>query len=251
MQARSFLVAMVLVIGLSSRSDATLINFNSNNGGFTATTLLMNPGGTGTPWTHTTGSDCWGGQGCWLVLDYANVSLQALNSPQYLATGPVALAFDETFNEESGGSTAYDGGVIEISVNHGAFTDVVARYGAFAGQSYTKTMSTGWGNPLPGRQALSGANAAGFGVFVTASITLPLSNGDEFQLRWLQGTDSSSTAHVPNGWILDNVSLDFGSSGPALGGPGAPASSAPEPGSLLLAAAGIAAIVLRRSLYSY
>jgi len=243
MRARSVWAALVLVIGLAARSDATLINFNSNNGGFSASTLLMNTGGTGTPWTYTTGSDCWGGQGCWMVLDYANVSLQALNSPLYFATGPVALAFDETFNEEAGGSTAYDGGVIEISVNHGAFTDLVSRYGNFAGQTYNKTMATGWSNPLPGRQVLSGTNTGGFGTFVTASITLPLSNGDAFQLRWVQGTDSGSTAHVPNGWILDNVSLDFGDNVPAI--------AAPEPGSFLLIGAGILLFALRRSLYSY
>jgi hypothetical protein len=243
MSSRSLLVAVVLVIGLASPSGASLINFNSNDGGFSASTPLMNPGGTGTPWTYVTGSDCWGGQGCWLVLDYGNTSLEALTTPLYFATGPVALAFDCTFNEEAAGSTAYDGGVVEISVNHGAFTDLVSAYGAFAGQSYTKTMATGWANPLPGRAVFSDVNPGGFGTFVTASMTLPLSNGDAFQLRWVQGTDSASTAHVPNGWILDNVNLGFGSSTPAV--------ATPEPGSLLLAAAGIALLALRRSLYSY
>jgi len=254
MQARNLLVALVLLVGLASRSDATLINFNSNNGSFHATTLVMNPGGTGSPWTYTTGSDCWGGQGCWLVVDYGNLSLQALNTPEFLATGPVVFSFDHTFNEESDTRTAYDGGVVEISVNHGAFTDVVSRYGAFTGQTYTKPMSLDWSNPLPGRQVFGGVSSGGFGAFVTSSMTLPLSKGDEFQLRWVQGSDSGLTARVPNGWIVDNVNLDFGVgvAAPAhLQAPLAPAQVAPEPGSFVLAAAGIAMLALRRSLYSY
>jgi hypothetical protein len=237
MSPRTLVIAVVLVIGLVSRSDAALINFDSNDGGFTASTLLMNPGGTGTPWTYVSGSQCWGGHGCWLVQDYANVSLQALTSPLYFATGPVALAFDESFNEESNGAAAFDGGVVEISVNGGEFTDVVSDYGAFSGQTYNKTMSIGWSNPLPGREVISGANAGGYGVFVTASITLPLSSGDQFQLRWVQGTDSASAASVPNGWIVDNVSLDFGSNG---------AAEVPEPRSLYLVVVGLALLMFGR-----
>jgi hypothetical protein len=237
MISKALLVAVVLVIGLASRSDAALINFNSGDGGFTASTLLMNPGGTGTPWTYVTGSDCWGGLGCWEVTDYGNVSLQALNTPTFFATGAVALAFDEMFNEEADASAAYDGGVLEISVNGGVFADVVSQYGEFAGQTYTRTAASAWSNPLPGRREFSGVNTGGFGVFVNASMTLPLSNGDQFQLRWVQGTDSGSTASVPNGWIIDNVSLDFGSG---------PASPVPEPKAFYLVVVGMALVIFGR-----
>lgn len=229
-------LAAVLAIGFAARSDASLITFDSNNGGFTASTIVMNSGGTGTPWTYTTGSDCWGGVGCWLIVDYGNISEQALTTPIYSATGSVVFAFDETFNEESSGATAYDGGVVEIAVNGGAFQDIVTAYGAFTGQTYNKTISTGWSNPLGGRAAFSGVNPGGFGTFVQASMTLPLTNGDHFQIRWVQGTDSASVASIPNGWILDNVNLTFNGS----------VSANPEPRETALVALAIAGCALVR-----
>jgi hypothetical protein len=229
----------LVVLAFAIRSHAVSIDFNANDGTFTATTLLMNSGGNGTPWSYNTGSNCYGGGGCWIVNDYGQTSSQALTSPQFLANGPVTLMFDHSFNEEASGTTAFDGDVVEISINGGLFMDVVDSFGPFTGQTYNTTIDSHWSNPDGGRAAFGGTNPGGYGTFVTSSMVLALAGGDSFALRWVQATDNSGTSSPPNGWILDNVSLDLGSD---LG-----SSDVPEPESFGLIAIGIGAIVLGRA----
>src|SRR5262245_28377370 len=113
-------------------AKAGLIDFNSNNGGF----VSSNPLAVGTPWTYLASSaSCASGSGgCWIVSDFDAVSDQRLISPFFTATGATFLSFDHTFNLEGSSPNFFDGGVVEISINGGAFADVVTLFGAFSGQ---------------------------------------------------------------------------------------------------------------------
>jgi hypothetical protein len=95
----------------------------------------------------------------------------------------------------------YDGGALEISINGGAFADIVAAGGWFASNAYTATLSSSYMNPLAGRQAWSGNS----GSFVTTVVNLPASAvGGSVQFRWRFGSDTSVSS---TGWYVDTVSL--------------------------------------------
>jgi hypothetical protein len=103
--------------------------------------------------------------------------------------------------EAESGTSAYDGGVLEMSVNGGAFSDIIAAGGTFVSGGYSHTsINTGFGNPLlPSRPTWSG-NSNGF---VTTVVNLPASaSGQSVVLRWRIGTDSSVSAQ---GWRVDTV----------------------------------------------
>jgi hypothetical protein len=229
----SRVLAMMVFATTLVSANAGMIDFNSNDGGF----VISNPLAVGTPWTYSASSaNCAGGSGgCWTVPDFDNVSDQRLISPLFTATGPTSLSFDHTFNLEDG----FDGGVVEISRNGGAFTDVVALFGAFSGQTYTGTISPDFQSPIAGRSAFTGANPGGFGSYVNSAITLGLISGDTFQLQWRMGADSSVA--TPDGWRLDNVNV----------GASAGVTAAPEPGTSGMAVLGLAGLAywFRRKKY--
>jgi hypothetical protein len=204
MATLSYVLATVAVAMTLASANASLIDFNSNGAGFNITTAL-NVGGAGTAWTYLSSSAvCAGGSGgCWTIPDYIRESDQRLTTPLFTAIGATFLAFDHTFKLEN----TFDGGVVEISVNGGAFTDVTTLYGPFSGEGYTPTISSISLNPIGGRPAFTGVNTGGFGVYVNSGLTLALNNGDSFQLLWRMGTDSSLEAVPPNGWRLDNVNI--------------------------------------------
>ena len=60
------------------------------------------------------------------------------------------LTFKNLYNMESG----FDGMVLEISINGGAFSDIIAAGGTFVVGGYNATISTAFGNPIGGRHGL-------------------------------------------------------------------------------------------------
>ena len=58
------------------------------------------------------------------------------------------LTFRSRVNLESDGLIAYDGGVLEIKIGAGAWTDILAAGGTFAAGGYTHTITNDSGNPL-------------------------------------------------------------------------------------------------------
>ncbi len=118
------------------------------------------------------------------------------------------LSFRQNYDLESSSATvAYDAGVLEISINGGAYTDIVTAGGTFATGGYNHTdISTGFTNPLlPSRPNWSGISNGGAGGFETCTVNLPASGaGQPVQFRWRMGSDSS-VSH--NGWRIDSVTI--------------------------------------------
>jgi hypothetical protein len=111
------------------------------------------------------------------------------------------LSFRNSYNLEVGSTTAYDGGVLEIKIGAGAWTDILSAGGSFVSGGYNFTISSSYSNPLAGRQAWSG-NSSGF---ITTVVQLPLAAaGQNIQLRWRCGTDNSVTG---SGWSVDTVAV--------------------------------------------
>jgi hypothetical protein len=147
--------------------------------------------------------------------------LSEVTSPVISIPGPgVKLTFRTQYNTES----TYDGLVLEISVNGGAFQDIVAAGGTFASGGYNSTLNTGFSNPLPGRQAWSGLSGgtAAAPAYVTTVVNLPAAaSGQPVQFKWRQGSDSSVAPATNPGSRIDTIaltSLACGGSTPALSG---------------------------------
>ena len=133
--------------------------------------------------------------------DPSCVTDTTLDSTSFPVTSPNAqLTFRNSYNLE----TNYDGGVLEISLGGGAFTDILAAGGTFVTGGYSSTIATQFHSPIAGRMAWSGNS----GGFVTTTVHLPSSAaGQDVKLRFRIGTDCSVSG---TGWRIDTVSVSEG-----------------------------------------
>ena len=131
----------------------------------------------------------------------ATTSDNALVSPVIaLPAGLSAMIFRNFYNTEAS-DNFYDGGVLEISIAGGPWTDIIAAGGTFTANGYNATIFVGDTNPLAGRQAWSGNS----GSLIQTNVNLPpASAGQNIQLRWRIGTDSIISAP---GWFIDSVGI--------------------------------------------
>ena len=135
------------------------------------------------------------------VDDPAAISDKQLLSPTIgfiCDLGPLQVSFRNNFNFQDG----FDGGVLEVSYDHGlTFQDVLAVGGTFVLGGYNSTINSCCGNPLAGRQAWTG-NSGGF--IDTTVVNLPDGCVVDTILRWRMGSDSSVSGE---GWRIDNVNI--------------------------------------------
>jgi hypothetical protein len=161
----------------------------------------VSPGG-GTPnnWQgKTDGKGRNGSANYWLVADVNSVSDSYLTSQSFNVTYPdLTLNFFHAIETEAG----YDGGVVEISVNGGAFKDVGSAN--FTKNGYNLIISSASGNPLGGRPAFSGLT----NYYRESSIRLGglVSIGNNFRIRFREANDLGNLKPFA-GWRLDDVKL--------------------------------------------
>jgi len=130
--------------------------------------------------------------------DPSTASDNVLTSPSLpLTNALLQLSFRHNYTME----TSYDGGVLEISLQGGAFLDILSAGGSFGTNGYNGTISSSYSNPLAGRFAWTG-NSSGF---ITTTVNLPpaVASGN-VRLRWRFGSDDSESA---KGWYVDTVSI--------------------------------------------
>ncbi len=114
------------------------------------------------------------------------------------ATARLSFRNNFTFNDTGGG---FDGGVLEISINAGAFTDIITAGGSFVQNGYNDTISVNFGSPIAGRDAWSGTA----GGYLTTIVNLPATAaGQPIRLRWRSASDDSV---VSTGWRIDTISI--------------------------------------------
>jgi hypothetical protein len=131
--------------------------------------------------------------------DPASVGLSELDSPLIiLPAGECQLTFRHNYDLES----TYDGGVLEISIAGGAWTDIVAAGGSFVSSGYVTSLSVFYSSPLAGRSAWTGTT----GGFITTVVNLPpVASGQPIQLRWRCASDNSVGR---TGWYIDSVAIN-------------------------------------------
>jgi len=125
-------------------------------------------------------------------------------SDKYLDSPPIMIEQLENaalmFRNNYALQTSFDGGVLEISIDGGAFQDIIAAGGSFLQGGYNGTISNCCGNPLAGRQAWTGSS----GGFITTAVDLDSFGGHTIVLRWRMGSDSNFAGQ---GWRIDSVQM--------------------------------------------
>ncbi|HPF74100.1 MAG TPA: M36 family metallopeptidase [Xanthomonadaceae bacterium] len=136
-------------------------------------------------------------------LDAGAPGIVWLESPplEVSASGEFTMTLDTRYRFEfdTNPNTAWDGGVIEISVDDGAnWVDA----GPYLSPGYGMALFTGSGNPLAGRQAYVNANASFPNTdTITASFGTAF-QGQTVKVRFGVATDAAAGAY---GWEIDNV----------------------------------------------
>jgi hypothetical protein len=137
------------------------------------------------------------------VPDVGNIGLSYLTSPSIaIPGGQTQLSFMNNYNLETGpGSDGFDGGVLEIKIGTGSFTDIIAAGGSFITGGYNSLIDTNYQSPIAGRAAWSGSS----GGFIPTVVNLPpAAAGQNVQLRWGCGTDNGNAF---TGWYIDTISM--------------------------------------------
>lgn len=168
--------------------------------GWTASVLL----GTAAPWQTSSASADTNPYSVFAA-DPATVSDNVLISPAtFVTTANSTFSFRHSFKTEY----SYDGGVLEISVDGGAFVDLVTAGGTFlATGGYTAKIDSMFQSPIANRMAWSGDS----GGFITTAVTLPAAAvGHTVAVRWRAASDNSDASV---GWYVDSITC--GNSVPA------------------------------------
>jgi hypothetical protein len=131
----------------------------------------------------------------WHGTDRDGASDEYLTSPVFTVdgSGSVNVQFDHSWGFEFDASANYDGGVIEMSVNGGAWTDIGT-------PAYNGTILNSGVNPLKGRQGFV-KNSPGT---VHTSLTQAIAPGSTVQVRFRAASDAGVGAA---GWDVDNIAF--------------------------------------------
>jgi subtilisin-like proprotein convertase family protein len=189
-------------VNLFSTSNTAGTNFSQNFDGVTAPALpagwtAINAAGPAPLW-ETSSVTPFSAPNAAFVNDPNVVSDKRLESPIItILTGPAQLTFRNNYILE----TNFDGGVLEISIGGGAFTDIITAGGSFVSGGYNGTISTAFQNPIGGRQAWTGNS----GGYIITTVNLPAAaTGQNIVLRWRMGSDNSVAG---TGWRIDDIQL--------------------------------------------
>lgn len=163
--------------------------------------------GTQTGWITTNGwSDS--APNSAFAIDASIAGISKLFSPIVpIASSTAQLTFRQTYSLAARTTghprPFYDGGVLEISIDGGPFTDILAAGGSFLSGGYNCTLATGTGNPLAGQQAWGGSS----GGWSATTINLPaVTAGHDIQLCWVCGTSTAGGSSAV-GWFVDSVNI--------------------------------------------
>jgi hypothetical protein len=110
-------------------------------------------------------------------------------------SGSATIQWDHTWSFE----TNFDGGVIEMSVNGGAWSDVGVTGGGTT-NGYNGTLIAGGTNPLNGRPAWTNTQ----NVTQHVTVTRAIAPGSTVRFRFRTGADDNTAG---TGWRIDNIAF--------------------------------------------
>jgi uncharacterized repeat protein (TIGR01451 family) len=133
----------------------------------------------------------------------ASAGVAYLYSPVFAVVSTNAqLTFWQDYNLGAHYTRYYSGGVLNIAIGSGSFTNIISAGGSFVSNGYNGTIYSGSGNPLAGQQAWCGNS----GAWIATTVTLPAAAaGQNVQLRWGCATGN---AYPAIGWAIDAISLE-------------------------------------------
>jgi subtilisin-like proprotein convertase family protein len=109
-----------------------------------------------------------------------------------------------TFRQRYQMDYEFDGGVLEISIGAGGFTDIITAGGSFVSGGYDTPMVA---STLSGRNAWTGDSIS----FITTEINLPANTSNQsIRLRWRFASDNMEGGQ---GWWIDNIQITNAISG--------------------------------------
>jgi uncharacterized repeat protein (TIGR01451 family) len=171
-----------------------------------------NVSGTNNSWNTTTASNDTAPNAAF-VSDSLSSGQNALVSPAvFISKTNAQLSFRQNYTLEYATSgyganktyTYYDGGVLEVQIGNGAFTDILAAGGNFAAGGYNSSITSASDNPLGGRSAWVGSS----GRWKAVTVNLPASAaGQNIRLRWNCATDTGNSGGSAVGWYVDSISI--------------------------------------------
>lgn len=124
-------------------------------------------------------------------------SAMAMISGVRLPDDGAYLRFKHGYAFDFSGSARYDGGIVEYSLDGGAWVDARDR---FTHGSYDGTIASGRGNPLGGRRGFT-AHSYGYG---SARVDFRDVGGRSLRVRFRTGTDDRVAGY---GWYVDDVRI--------------------------------------------
>ena len=134
---------------------------------------------------------------------------ELISPPISLTTSNAQLSFRNFYvmeiNSTANSTTAYDGGVLEISINNDVYQDILTAGGSFVTNGYTRTIRSNpaGDNPLDRRQVWAGTSPG----FVPVIVNLPASAaGQIVRFKWRLGSDLGGSSS----WYLDSVAVQDG-----------------------------------------
>jgi len=109
-----------------------------------------------------------------------------------------------TFRQRYQMDYEFDGGVLEIAIGAGSFTDIISAGGSFVSGGYDTPMVA---STLSGRNAWTGDSVS----FITTEINLPANTSNQsIRLRWRFASDNMEGGQ---GWWIDNIQITNAISG--------------------------------------
>ncbi len=141
------------------------------------------------------------------VPDVSAAGVSELISPAIpIASTNAQLTFQNNYSLEASvqdPTDAKDGGLLEIRIGNGSFTNIIDAGCSFVTNGYNSTISSSYDNLLAGQPAWTGDS----GGWVTTIINLPVAAaGQNIQLKWRCATDTGNIYSV-GGWYVSGISV--------------------------------------------
>jgi hypothetical protein len=172
-------------------------------GGFTPAVVTA---GGGNAWAPTT-ARAHSGTAAWGAIDPSAASDVTLTSAAFTPTGFSVLSFYHYFSTES----IYDGGMVAISVNNGAWQDAAA---FFLQNGYNSAFATG--TTSAGKPCFSGISStlSGPAAFQQSVLNLTSFAGQSIRVRFqFQSDVNNDYSIVLPGWFIDDIQVQNGCGG--------------------------------------
>jgi hypothetical protein len=169
------------------------------------TPAVVTAGGNNT-WAATT-TRAYSGTTAWAASDVSATSDVTLTSAAFTPTAFSLLSFYHFFSTES----IYDGGMVAISVNNGAWQDAAAY---FLQNGYNSTFATGTASA--GKPCFSGISSqlSGAAAFQQSVLNLSSFSGQSIRVRFqFQSDVNNDYGIVLPGWFIDDVQVQNGCGG--------------------------------------